>query len=243
MNLAIIWKKEVLIMHKIKHTLFQNIRNKSNISIKNIGLHYFQLIMKISLFYFYKIGKGTVQGEENLDKYKSCILALNHNSYLDWMVVYAYFKYEKNITIKFLAKEKLFKHILWKPLIYASKCILVPETPSFALYRDLYVKLRKNNSIVAIFPEGTRSPNGEIQDAHGGIINIALTSKKPIIPVGLSGFYDAWPRHKKFPKMFFSKKMIINIGSPILLGECMAPAYKKENTKKIMNSISALVVK
>ena len=98
---------------------------------------YLDIILRVFLFYFLQIEKGKVNGLENLQKYSSYILVINHVSYLDWLILYAYFKYHHRIKIKFLAKEKLFNHPVWKPLMYAADCIKVPEKYSIGSYKEL----------------------------------------------------------------------------------------------------------
>lgn len=63
----------------------------------------------------------------------------------------------------------------------------------------------------AIFPEGTRSPNGKLLRGKTGVAKLALQTGLPIIPCGLIGFYNCWPRHRKLPKI---RRLQIVFGKP-----------------------------
>ena len=58
----------------------------------------------------------------------------------------------------------------------------------------------KNGSLVCLFPEGTRSPNGEIQEPKGGIGFLIAKAKVPVVPVYLDGTYKAYPKGAKWIK-------------------------------------------
>lgn len=53
---------------------------------------------------------------------------------------------------------------------------------------------------VAMFPEGERTHDGKISDFKPGISLLIKRTQAPIVPVGIAGAYDAWPRTSKLPK-------------------------------------------
>ncbi len=53
---------------------------------------------------------------------------------------------------------------------------------------------------VTIFPEGTRTRDGNMQDFLKGILLLVRKAKVPVLPVGLAGVYQAWPPERKFPR-------------------------------------------
>jgi len=202
---------------------------------------YFHTFMKLSLFIFKYIMKGEVKGEENLDIFNKYIIALNHVSYLDWMIVYSYFKFKKNIEITFLAKEKLFKSKIWKPLVICSKTIMVTNNRNISSMRILKNKVEESK-IIGIFPEGTRSLDGKIYAPQNGIAHIIQSTNTPVIPIGLKGFYEYWPRNKTLPSFFHKKnvKSEIIIGKPIISNPDIKIIDNKTKSESIMKTISTL---
>jgi len=69
-----------------------------------------------------------------------------------------------------------------------------------------------SGGIVAIYPEGTRSRDGDPGTFKGGAVMAARLAGVPIIPVGIRGAYQAWPRGRFFPKPW---KVAIRFGEPI----------------------------
>jgi 1-acyl-sn-glycerol-3-phosphate acyltransferase len=82
---------------------------------------------------------------------------------------------------------------------------------------------------IAIFPEGTRSADGKPGPARDGIIKLAMRLDRPIVPVILSGFYTAWPRHRRFPGI---SRCAITYCAPML-------ASRESDPQAIMKVIGA----
>jgi 1-acyl-sn-glycerol-3-phosphate acyltransferase len=62
------------------------------------------------------------------------------------------------------------------------------------------LKRLKRGELVLLFPEGTRSPDGEIHEMKPGFCAIAKRSAVPLIPVAVDGAFEAWPRHRSVPR-------------------------------------------
>ena len=127
------------------------------------------------------------------------ILAANHASYLDWMVLHALFHYHHRTRLVFVAKNALYRHPLWAPLITESHSVRVADDGTSILDRAGFRDLRKAH-LIGIFPEGTRSHDGWLGPAHSGVASMAARFGKPVIPVSLRGFFRTWPRHRTLPR-------------------------------------------
>ena len=79
------------------------------------------------------------------------------------------------------------------------------------------LKRLKRGEIVAIFPEGTRTPDGEIQPFRPGFTTLAVRSKSAILPVAIEGAYAVWPRRQKIPCL--TGKVHVCYGEPITAEE------------------------
>jgi len=78
------------------------------------------------------------------------------------------------------------------------------------------LKRLKRGEMVLIFPEGTRSPDGEIHPFRPGFTALAVRSKAALLPVAIEGAFQAWPRWQKFPGL---GRIRVHFGEPILPGE------------------------
>jgi 1-acyl-sn-glycerol-3-phosphate acyltransferase len=165
-----------------------------------------------------------------------CIMAFNHVSYMDWLIVYPYLYIKKKKKIYFIGKKKLFKNPLFKHLMEYGDVICVDQENVDKTFLNQVRKVLKEGHILGIFPEGKRSNDGQLIKAQPGITYLALKNKVPVVPVGLNGFYDILPKGKKLPRV---NKLIIDIGKPIDLKEY----YGKRLDKCEVERITRLIMK
>lgn len=167
---------------------------------------------------------GKVEGLYNIPKHGPVIIASNHESYFDFIIFYAI----SPRKIQYLAAEKFFTSKFWKPLMVATGQIKVERTSGDKtnVHEKAHYVL-KNEGMLGIFPEGTRSRTGEMGKAFTGVTKFALETKSPIVPVGIDGTFDILPPHKKLPNF---KKCNIKISEPIYHHE----HFEKEHTEDLL---------
>jgi len=170
----------------------------------------FYLFLKIFILPIIKlIWVKNIEGLENIPKKDSFIIASNHESYFDFITLYT-------VTprrIYFLAGEVFFRKWQWAWLVKLTKQIKVDrsaEDKSESVNQAL--NYLKNGKVIGIFPEGTRSKDGELRKAYNGAVKLAIYAKVPIIPVGIKGTFEIMSRHDKYPKF---KKCELNFGQLI----------------------------
>lgn len=149
-----------------------------------------------------------IEGLDRIPARGGAMLAANHQSYLDILVVGA--SVPRHVT--FVARDTL-ADTLWLAFVMR-RCgaILVRRgTSDRAAIRSMAETLA-SGGIVAIYPEGTRSRDGDPGTFKGGAVMAARLAGVPIIPVGIRGAYQAWPRGRFFPKPL---KVAIRFGEPI----------------------------
>lgn len=138
-------------------------------------------------------GEIQVQGLEKINWGKAYVVVSNHQSMLDILVVLA----KLPIHFKFIAKQELF----WIPffgwhLALARYLPLKrgdPESGKVCMDKARGW-LRKGVSVV-FFPEGTRSPDGEIHEFKAGAFKVALEEGIDILPLVIVGTREAIPKH------------------------------------------------
>jgi len=134
-------------------------------------------------------------GLENVPAEGGVILASNHQSYLDPMLVGCILKRQS----RFLARSSLFGGPLgW--LIGSTGAMPVErgEADHGALRRT--VGLLEAGWLFTFFPEGTRTPDGGIKEAQPGVGFLAVRAGVPIVPVYIHGAFEMWPRSRKLPR-------------------------------------------
>jgi len=81
------------------------------------------------------------------------------------------------------------------------------------------IKMLKEGKVVSMFPEGTRTENGELQEAKGGIGFIIEKSGCVVVPTYIAGSYESHPKGSKFIK---PSKVTLTYGKPITQEEFQA---------------------
>ncbi len=181
-----------------------------------------------------------INGEENTNIDGPYILAANHISYLDPIILGISLKK----PINFLAKKEVFDNPFLGFL--ARNIGAIPVDRKNASSNSLAVKKSLNilnkGKVLGIFPEGTRSLDGKLLNFNSGIIKLSLKTGAPVLPVGIIGTFDIYPPKSKIPKLFYRKKIILNIGKPIFFNNTKAKDihYQQESLEIIKEKIKYL---
>jgi 1-acyl-sn-glycerol-3-phosphate acyltransferase len=146
-------------------------------------------------------------GQENIIEEGPAIMAANHQSYLDPPLVGITCRNE----LYFLARKTLFEKKLLGPLISRVNALPVDLSRGDLTAFRAVMKLLKEGHRTVIFPEGTRSLNGEIQQARPGIGMIIAKTLAPVVPVRIFGSFDAWPKGGKIRP----RPITVVVGKPI----------------------------
>lgn len=129
-----------------------------------------------------------VEGLEKIDTSRAQVYVVNHLSAFDIPVLYTHLPFQFRI----LAKKELFRYpFMGWHLRRSGQIPVVLENPK-ASVRSLNLAvaaIRKGNSLV-IFPEGGRSPNGQLQSFMGGAFYAAVKAQVDVVPIVLVGTYE-----------------------------------------------------
>ena len=172
-----------------------------------------------------------ITGRNNADRKKAYMIVCNHQSLLDIPVIYRVF-----LHFKWVSKASLFKlpFIGWN--LWLNRHVKLERTSATSqrkMFRQCAEHIQNGSSII-IFPEGTRSRNGELRDFKEGAFLLALKQKIDILPIVLDGSYKALPEKGFFPNK--KQKIILNILPPV-----PCESFKDMNTRQLSNHIHAII--
>jgi 1-acyl-sn-glycerol-3-phosphate acyltransferase len=159
---------------------------------------------------FIMLGKRfTVVGKENINKEKRYILVANHGSLFDIVAIMSFYP-----GISWFGHERLLKIPLFGKILKMTDYIPFKE-PTYRNTRHMIEQLVHNSEqqTVAIFPEGTRTLNGKINQFYRGFIYLLRTREIEILPVTLNGFYSLKPKNRSY--INFDSKLDVIIHHPI----------------------------
>lgn len=185
----------------------------------------YKIAYSLARFFFKTCFRLKVYGLEHF-RSGPAIIAANHASFYDPQVLGIACPEE----VHFLARGSLFDVPLLGRLIRILNSHPIARGVSDAQTLKIMVDLLLEGKKLILFPEGTRSPNGEIRPLARGVAYLMQKAHCPIIPAYISGTYEAWPRSRKVPKL--TGKMAVVFGSPIEWEE-------KPETKAVQEEIAA----
>jgi 1-acyl-sn-glycerol-3-phosphate acyltransferase len=145
------------------------------------------------------------------------LLASNHVSFADPPLVGASLRR----AIHFLARKSLFEKPGFGALIRSYNAMPVDRDGGGGAGLRTVLDLLARGAAILLFPEGTRSPDGQPMPAKAGVGLIAIKSDVPIVPVRIHGAFEAWGRHRILP---LPKPIDVVFGNPVDLSALRAEA-------------------
>lgn len=182
---------------------------------------------------FFNLG---VFGRENFPKEGAVIIAPNHASFLDPIIVGV----GAPRKVNFLARDTLFRFGPLARLLYlVNTSPIKREAGDVNAFKSSLNKLSEGKAIL-IFPEGTRSRDGNLQEARSGIGFLQASSGAVVVPCYVKGTMEAWPRHSRFPKF---SPVSVYFGRPLRFDEDFRGTKKDKYlyiTREVMRDIEEL---
>lgn len=190
------------------------------------------------------IWRPTVTGLQNVPRTGAVILASNHLSFADSLVI----PIVAPRKVHFLAKSDYFrgggvKGTLQKAWFEGMGMLPVDrDDPKAALGSlDTALEVLGRGEAFGLYPEGTRSRDGRLYRGRTGVAHLALTAGVPIVPVGLTGTEKLQPVGARLPRVV---PVSVRFGAPIEVvgrydGVPLGKA-RREVTDQVMTAIQAL---
>ena len=175
--------------------------------------------------------KVTVNGLANIDPTQSYVYMSNHQSNFDIPVLLAYLP----VQFRWLAKAELFKIPIFGRAMRGAGYVKIDRFNQEAAFESLNEAARKmkNGVSIMIFPEGTRSRDGNIRSFKKGGFIMALDAAVPIVPVVLKG---TWTIMDKSSLRINTGEVSLNIETPIAITD-----YTRENKDDLIKSVRAVI--
>jgi 1-acyl-sn-glycerol-3-phosphate acyltransferase len=101
--------------------------------------------------------------------------------------------------LNYVARSTLFLPVLGRLISSVGGFPIQREGMGSAGLKETLKRLRRGG-IVILFPEGTRSVDGRVGPLKPGIAVLAARAKVPVVPAGVAGTFEAWPRHRVLPR-------------------------------------------
>ncbi|MFI9604591.1 lysophospholipid acyltransferase family protein [Streptomyces sp. NPDC052043] len=187
------------------------------------------------------IYQPVVRGRGNVPRRGPVILASNHLSFIDSIVIALL----APRPVHFLAKDEYFtgtglKGALTRCFFTAFGCIPVDRRAhrSAQASLDAAEQILVSGRAFGIYPEGTRSPDGRLYRGRTGVAWLALTTGTPVIPVALTGTERLQPLGRRLPRYH---RITVEFGTPLHCAKPHAtvrPAQaRRVTTDKIVQAI------
>lgn len=166
-------------------------------------------MLMVSLTLVYRLRRF---GLHNMPARGACLIVANHQSYFDPPLVGLCVRGRQFHSV---ARVGLFERPGLALLIRMLNAIPVEEggQPDVSAVKESLRRLERGGA-VCLFPEGSRTPDGSLQPFQRGAGLIVKRAGCPVVPVAIEGAFDAWPRTRRFPRLF-GQRLAVSVGEPI----------------------------
>jgi 1-acyl-sn-glycerol-3-phosphate acyltransferase len=175
---------------------------------------------------------------DHVPKTGPVILASNHSSFLDPMLVGAGVPRE----INYLARENLFRFPVLGWVLHKWQAVPVNREGGGAKGLKAILDRLLAGGAIILFPEGTRSSDGNLKPARSGVGLTVIKSTAPVVPVRVFGTFEAYSRHMRFPR---PRRVAVKYGEPMHFEKLRSESQvcTKERVKEIYQEVADEIMK
>jgi len=170
-----------------------------------------------------------IEGRENVPE-DPCLIVGNHASYLDPTTI----GWAIGKEINFLGRKDLFRPPVLSWLLPMCNVLPIDRDGNDISGLRGIIKMLKGGRSVLIFPEGTRSPDGQLQPAEPGAGLLAVKAGVRVLPARVFGSYEAWHKGGRYRAM----PMRVVVGQPYWPAK---PASGKPDYQAIADEMMAKI--
>lgn len=173
--------------------------------------HYWAVFWTLTLGISYR-----ASGREHFPQTGPALVLANHQCFLDPILI----SLAAGRPLAFLARSSLFKGGLFDRLIRTYGAVPIDKDNARDGIRAVLECLQQGRAVL-VFPEGERTFTGRMNPFKPGVNLLIEKAKVPVVPVGLSGAFELWPRTNLLPgvaPLMFppnGKAVAVHVGRPI----------------------------
>jgi 1-acyl-sn-glycerol-3-phosphate acyltransferase len=185
------------------------------------------------------VGPGRVEGLENLPRTGPMLVVANHCSNLDPPLVGWAVGHRSGRVIHFMAKEEMRSWPVAGWLARNAGVFFVRRGAGDRSAQRMALAILEQGAALGLFPEGTRSRDGQLADGRAGAALLAMRTGVPIVPVGVAGTHNIFRGRRLIPRR---SRVTIRIGPTFRLpveADGLNRAALRAGTETIMRAIAA----
>lgn len=137
-----------------------------------------------------------VFGREHVPASGGVLVVSNHQSHLDPILV----GLACDRRLNYVARDTLFRFAPFAWLMMSLDAIPIHREGTGLGGLKESLRRLKDEEMLLIFPEGTRTRDGDVGPMKSGFLALARRAKVPLLPIGLDGSYESWPRRNLLPQ-------------------------------------------
>lgn len=149
-----------------------------------------------------------VEGRKHVPRFGGALVLSNHQSHFDPVII----GLASDRRLNYVARKTLFGLAPFRWLINSLDAIPIDRDGLGLDGLKTTLRRLRDGEMVLLFPEGTRTRDGEVGRLKPGFSVLVERTGVPIVPVAIEGSYDAWPRTRRFPRL---STLQIEFGPPI----------------------------
>jgi len=211
--------------------LYAKTKQNKKSSLMHGSYRFVVVIFRFVLKLFYRL---RVYGKVHF-RPGAAVIAANHVSYFDPPIISVSCPEE----VHFLAREPLFRVPIFGKIIRALNSHPVSRDASDAHTFRVLIQLLQAGQKVILFPEGSRSLDGQLQPLERGLAFLVYKARCTILPVYVDGAFKAWKRGSRLPRPYGRIRCVF--GSPIEWGE-FEGLDKKEAMERITKRTESAII-
>jgi 1-acyl-sn-glycerol-3-phosphate acyltransferase len=174
------------------------------------------------------------------------ILAANHVSNVDGVLLGGWVIPKLSRQVQWLGKREMFDVPVMGPVVRSYGVHPVERSGADIEAFRIAERILDAGQVLLLFPEGTRSRDGALQQPRDGLAMLALRTGATIVPIGLAETDKVWRRGQKLPRPWLKGHLTVRVGQPFKLADELPSDLSRKDAKTratdvIMRRIAALL--